>query len=128
MRNSKVVAAYIFNELQAVCLFVAFDGVTTHIGPFTSGKKYRKLVNNVVFIRDESLFFVSAVATSAFQLEHMPWLLHSVCPGDSQIRTIEYGKTLVMLVYGKLYGQVYKVYNTHTYMCTDMLYTHNIAN
>ena len=40
--------------------------------PSTSGRKYRKLVNNAVFIRNESLFIVSAAATSAFQLEHTP--------------------------------------------------------
>ena len=32
---------------------------------------YRKLVNNAVFIRNESLFVVSAAAMSVFQLEHM---------------------------------------------------------
>ena len=81
---------------------------------FTSGKKYRKLVNSVVFIRNKSLFFVSAVATSAFQLEYTSRLLRSVCPGGYQIRTIEYGKILVMLVYGEYYGQVYEVYNKYT--------------
>ena len=101
MCDSKVVDACIFNELQAVCLFVAFDGVTTRTSPFTSGKKYRKLVHNVIFICNERLFFVSAQAMSAFQLEHMPRLLRSVCPGEYQIQTIEYGKILVMLVYGK---------------------------
>ena len=73
---------------------------------------YRKLVNNaVIFIRNKSLFFVSAAAASAFQLEHMPQLLHSVCPGGYQIQTIEHGKILVMLAYGEYYGQVYEVYN-----------------
>ena len=48
---------------------------------------------------------------SAFQLEHMPWLLRSVCPGGYRIRTIEYEKILVLLVYGKYYGRVYEVYN-----------------
>jgi len=61
--------AYLISFCMAVCLFVAFDGVSTRTDPFTSGKRYRKLVNNAVFIRNESLF-VSAVATSAFQLEH----------------------------------------------------------
>ena len=60
MRGSKVVAACIFNELKAVWLLVAFDGVSTHTDPFTSGKKYRKLVHNAIFIRNESLFSVSA--------------------------------------------------------------------
>ena len=85
MRGSKVVSVCIFNELQAVGLFLAFDGASMRIDSFTSGKKYRKLVKNAVFISNESLFFVSAVAMSAFQLEHTPRLLHNVCP-----RAIEY--------------------------------------
>ena len=89
-----------FNELQAVGLFLAFDGASTRTDPFTSGKKDHKLLNNAILIRNESLFFVSAVATSAFQLEHMLRLLRNECPGGYQIRTIEYGKILVMLVYG----------------------------
>ena len=100
-----------FNELQAVGLFLAFDGTSTRTDPFTSEKKYRMLVNNAVFIRNKSLFFVSAVATSAFQLEHMLQLLCSVCPGGYRIQTIEYGKILVMLVYGEYCGRVYEVYN-----------------
>ena len=111
MRCSKVVAACIFNKLQAVGLFLAFDGASTRTDPFTSGKKYRKSVNNAVFIRNKSLFFVSAAATCAFQLEHTSRLLRSACPGGYRIRTIEYGKILVMLVYGEYYGRVYEVYN-----------------
>ena len=110
MRGSKVVAACIFNELQAVSLFLAFDGASTRTDHFTSGKKYRKSVNIAVFIRNESLFFVSAAATSAFQLEHTTRLLRSACPGGYRIRTIEYGKILVMLVYGEYYGRVYEEY------------------
>ena len=71
-------------------------------------KKYCKSVNKAVFIRNKSLFFVSAAATSAFQLEHKSWLLRSVCPEGYQIR--EYGKILVLLVYGGCYGRVYEVY------------------
>ena len=89
MCSSKVVAVCIFNKLQAVGLFLAFDGASPRTDPFTSGKKYCKLVNNAVFIRIESLVFVSAVATSAFQLEHTPRLLRSVCHGGYQIQTIE---------------------------------------
>ena len=76
-----------FNELQAVGLFLAFDGTSTRTDPFTSEKKYRMLVNNAVFIRNKSLFFVSAVATSAFQLhvEHTSQLLCSECPEGYQI-------------------------------------------
>ena len=36
-----------------------------------------KLINNAFFIRNESLF-VSAAATSAFQLKHTPRLLRSI--------------------------------------------------
>ena len=114
MRSSKVVAACIFNKLQAVGLFLAFDCASTRTDPFTSGKKYRKSVNNAVFIRNKSLFFVSTAATSAFQLEHTSRLLRSVCPGGYRIRTIEYGKILVMLVYGEYYGRVYEVCNNIT--------------
>ena len=92
MRGSKVVSVCIFNELQAVGLFLAFDGASMRIDSFTSGKKYRKLVKNAVFISNESLFFVSAAAMSAFQLEHMLRLLCSLCPGAYQIRTIKMGK------------------------------------
>ena len=118
MRGSKVIAACIFNKLQAVGLFLAFDGASTRTNHFTSEKKYCKLVNNAVFIRNKSLFFVSAAATSAFQLEHKSRLLRSVSPGAYRLRTIEYGKILVMLVYGEYYGRVYEVYNRHIYICT----------
>ena len=125
MRGSKVVAACIFNELQAVGLFLAFDGVSTCIDPFTSGKKYRKLVNNAVFIRNKSLFFVSAAATSAFQFEHTSRLLRSACPGGYRMQTIEYGKILVMLVYGEYYGRIYEVYNKHMYIYHPLDKTHS---
>ena len=36
----------LFNELQAVGLFLAFDGASMRTDHFTSGKKYCKLVNN----------------------------------------------------------------------------------
>ena len=42
MHGSKVVAACIFNEIQAVGPFLAFDGASTHTDLFTSGKKYCK--------------------------------------------------------------------------------------
>ena len=92
MRSTKVVAACIFNELQAAGLFLALDGTSTRIDPSTSGRKYHKLVNNAVFIRNESLFVVSAAAMSAFQLKHMPRLLRSICPAGYQIQTIEYSR------------------------------------
>ena len=82
-------------------------GTSTHIDPSTSGKKYRKLLNNAVFIHNESSFVVSVVATSAFQLKHMLRLLRSICRVGYQIRTIEYGKILVMLLYGKYCWCVY---------------------
>ena len=116
MRGSKVVSVCTFNELQAVGLFLAFDGASTHTDHFISEKKYRKLVNNAVFIRNKSLFFVSAAATSAFQLEPTSRLLRSKCPGGYRIRTIEYEKILVMLVYGEYYGRVYEVYYIYIYI------------
>ena len=73
MRSTKVVATTCtFNELQAAGLFLALDSISTRIDPSasidpsTSGRKYRKLANNAVFICNESLFVVSAAATSAF--------------------------------------------------------------
>ena len=107
MRSTKVAVACIFNELQAAGLFLALDATSTRTDPSTSGRKYRKSVNNSVFIHNESLFAVSAAATSAFQLKHMPRLLRSICPEGYEIRTIEYGKILVMLLYGKYYWRVY---------------------
>ena len=115
MRSTKVVAACIFNELLAAGLFLALDGTNMRTDPSTSGRKYRESVNNAVFIRNESLLVVSAAATSAFQLKHTPRLLRSICPAGYQIRTIRYGKILVMLLYGKYYWRVYEVYNKRTY-------------
>ena len=91
-----VVAACIFNKLQAAGPFLALDGTSTHTDPSTSGRKYPKLVNNAILTRNESLFVVSAAAMSAFQLEHTPRLLCSICPAGYEIRTIEYGKIFVM--------------------------------
>ena len=85
-----------YYKLQAVGLFLALDGASMCTDPFTSGKKYRKLVNNATFIRNESLFFVSAEATCAFQLEHTPQFLHSLCPAGYEIQTTEYGKIFVI--------------------------------
>ena len=39
---------------------------STHTDLFASGKKYHKLVNNAIFIRNESVLFVSVVAMIAF--------------------------------------------------------------
>ena len=102
MRSTKVVAACIFNKLQAAGLLLALDGTSTRIDPSTSGRKNHKLANNAVFIR---LFVVSAAAASVFQLKHTPRLLRSKCPAGYQIRTIRYGK---MLLYGKYYWRVYE--------------------
>ena len=96
-----------FNKLQAAGLFLGLDGTSMCTDPSTSGRKYHKLVNNAIFICNESLFVVSAAAVSAFQLKHMPRLLRSICPTGYRIRTIEYGKILVMLLYGKYYWRVY---------------------
>ena len=60
--------------------------------------------NNAVFIRNESLFFVSAIrAHAAVATQRMP--------EGYRIWTIEYGKILVVSVYGEYYERVYKVYN-----------------
>ena len=80
MRSTKVVAACIFNELQAAGLFLALNGTSTRTDPSTSGRKYRKLVNNAVFIRNESLFVVSSSgyecipikAHAVVATQHMP--------------------------------------------------------
>ena len=94
-----------------------------------------KLVNKAVFLCNKSLFFVSAAATSAFQLEHKSWLLRSVCPEGYQIR--EYGKILVMLVYGGYYGRVYEVYiimsitvccHTHEHNSLSQHILHRVQN
>ena len=58
MCSTKVVAACIFNELLAAGLFLALDGTSMRTDSSTSGRKYRKSVNNAVFIRSESLFVV----------------------------------------------------------------------
>ena len=121
MRSTKVVAACIFNELLATGLFLPLDGTSMRTDPSTSGRIYHKSVNNAVFIRNESLFVVSVAATSAFQLKHTPRLLRSICPAGYQIRTIRYGKILVMLLYGKYYWRVYEVYNKYTYVPTSVL-------
>ena len=103
MRSTKVVAACIFNELQAAGLFPDLEGSSTRTDPSTSETKYRKLVNNAVFICNESLFVVSAAATSVFQLKHTLQSPHCTCPASYRIQTIKYGKILVMLLYEKYY-------------------------
>ena len=50
MRSTKVVAMYIFNELLGANLFLALDGTSMRTDPSTNERKYRKLVNNAVFI------------------------------------------------------------------------------
>ena len=88
MRSTKVVAVCIFNELQAAGLFLVLDGTSTRTDPSICD---RKLVNNAVLIRNESLFVVSAAATMhAFQLKHT---LRLHMPAGYQIWTIEYGKS-----------------------------------
>ena len=91
------------NKLQAAGMFLAVDGTRTRTNPSTSERKYCKLVNIAVFIRNECLFLVSAAATSAFQLKHILRLLCSICHAGYQIQTIEYGN---MLPYGKCYWHV----------------------
>ena len=92
------------------------DDTSMRTDPSISGRKYRKSVYNAIFIHSKSLNVVSAAAMSAFQLKHTLRLLHSVCPAGYQIRTIEYGKILVMLLYRKYYWRVYEVYNNIVYL------------
>ena len=115
MRSTKVIVTCIFNKLLAAGLFPALDGTSMRTDPSISGRKYRKSVYNAVCIHNKSLNVVSAAATSAFQLKHTPRLLRSICPAGYQIRTIEYWKILVMLLYGKYYWRVYEVYNKTAY-------------
>ena len=56
------------NEYCLDLLFLALDGTSTRTDHLTGGKMYRMLVNSLIFIRNESLFFVSVAATCAFQL------------------------------------------------------------
>ena len=77
MHSTKVVAACIIKELQAAGLFLALDGTSMLTDPSTSGRKYRKLVNNANFICNESIFVASAATTSvkahaAVAMQHMP--------------------------------------------------------
>ena len=111
MRSTKVVGTCIFNKLLGGGLFLALDGTSMCTDPSTRDRKYHTLVTNAVFIHNERLFDVSAAATSAFQLKHTPRLTHSICPAGYQIWTIENGKIIVMLLYGKYYWCVYEVYN-----------------
>ena len=99
MRSTNVVAVCIFNKLLAAGLFLALDGISMRTDPSTS-----KLA---VFIHNESLFVVSAAATNAFHLKHTQQLSHSICPAGSQIKTVEYGKIVLMLLNGNYYGCVH---------------------
>ena len=106
--STKVVAVCIFNELQAAGLFPDLEGSSTRTDPSTSETKYRKLVNNAVFIRNESLFVVSAAATKCIPIKAHTAVTtlqspHCTCPASYRIQTIEYGKILVMLLYEKYY-------------------------
>ena len=65
----------LFNKLQAAALFLALDGTSKHINPSTSGRKYCRLVNNAVFIRNESLFIVSAAARRG---RYAPYALRAI--------------------------------------------------
>ena len=49
MRSRKVVAACIFNELQAAGLFLALDGTSTCINPSTSGR-YRSDTDHQILV------------------------------------------------------------------------------
>ena len=78
MRSTKVIATCMFNELLAAGLFPALDGTSMCTDPSISGRKYRKLVYNAVFIHNKlkrfsggyDCFPIKAHATVATQ--HMP--------------------------------------------------------
>ena len=86
MRGTKVVAVCIFNELQTAGLFLALDGTSTLTDPFISGRKHRKLVYIAVFIRNESLFIVSA----ACNYKCIPISAHAVV-ATQHMRAMKYG-------------------------------------
>ena len=87
---SSICAVCILNKLQAVNLFLALDDARMHIESFTSGKKYRKLVNNAIFIRNEKCFSSgyihtcnrirahSTVATQHYALQTMKYGLSNM--------------------------------------------------
>ena len=91
MCTTNVVTACIFTkEFQAAGLFLALDSTSMRIPiPLPVEESTIKLVYNAIFICNESLFVVSAAATSAFQLKHTPRLLRSICPAGYQIRIIK---------------------------------------
>ena len=84
-------------------------------------KKYRKLVNNAVFIRNVSLFFVSIAVNCAFQLEHMLWLLRSTYPVGYEYELSNLGKYLSCRSMGNTMGEyaryIIKSRYLHTYKC-----------
>ena len=92
--------------VQSACLFLALDGGSTFIYCCTSRRKDRMYEENPVFIRNESLHVVWAQATSAFKLEHMPWLLCSVCPMGYEIQIAKYLSHRSM---GNIYGSILEV-------------------
>ena len=55
-------AACLMSFRVLACSYVALDSTSTHTDISTSGKKYHKLLNNAVLIRNERLFVVSAAA------------------------------------------------------------------
>ena len=87
MCSTEIVATCTFNKLLGAGLFLALDGTSMRTKPSTSGKKYRKSANNAFFLRNESLFGVSAAARSAFQLKHTPAVN---CYAAYALRAIEY--------------------------------------
>ena len=119
MRSTKVVAACIFNKLQAAGLFLALDGTSTRTDPSTSGRKYRKSVNNAVFIRNESLFVVSAAATSAFQLKHMPRCYAAYALGAMKYGLWNMGKYLSCCSMGNTIG-AYTRYIINNYIYSPL--------
>ena len=99
MCGTKVVAACIFNKLQAAGLFLALEGTSMRTKPSTR-RKYGKSANNAAFFCNEILFVVSAAGTSTLQLEHTPMVATQHMPCGL------YELSNVML-YGKYHWRVY---------------------
>ena len=84
-------------------------------------KKYRKLVNNAIFIRYVSLFFVSTAVNCAFQLEHTLRLLRSTYPAGYEYELSNLRKYLSCRSMGNTMGEyaryIIKSRYLHTYKC-----------
>ena len=110
------IATCIFNKLLGAGLFLALDGTSMCTDPSTNGRKYRKLVNNAVFICTESLFVVSAVAMSAFQLKHMCGCYAAYALQAIKFGLVNMGKYQSCCSMGNTIG-VYTMYKCKYHIC-----------